>query len=55
MKTISFNDKLSNNIKRNYPFTLIQNIDLTRGIWISLTMGIAPIGFNCVSTRYLVH
>ena len=22
---------------------------------ISLTMGIAPIGFNCVSTRYLVH
>lgn len=34
MKTISFNDKLSNNIKRNYPFTLIQNIDLTRGIWM---------------------
>lgn len=28
------NQKLKNNIKRNYTFSLIQNIDLTRGIWM---------------------
>ncbi len=34
MKTLTFNNRLKKNIKRNYVFTMIQNLDLTRGIWM---------------------
>ncbi|MDW7661998.1 MAG: MFS transporter [Bacillota bacterium] len=34
MKTVTFNNRLKKNIKRNYVFTMIQNLDLTRGIWM---------------------
>lgn len=46
---MNYDIQLKDNIKKNYIFTLLQNIDLTRGIWMiylaSKGMGLIQLGF----------